>query len=182
VAILDEEALLAVGAYIDLNPVAAGIAETPETSKHTSIKMRVEHVEAQGQTGQLEAASGGSVAGSRAAMGLEESLWLCPIEDRRQLDSSREGMLEGFSLGSYLLLVDHTGRLFRNGKTALSAELASIFDRLGSSAETWRVRLEKLRTGRLFGRFFAASRERLREAAGRLAVRRVANLAGCPAR
>jgi hypothetical protein len=113
---------------------------------------------------------------------LEESLWLCPIEDRRQLDSSREGMLEGFSLGSYLLLVDYTGRLFRNGKTALSAELASIFDRLGSSAETWRVRLEKLRTGRLFGRFFAASRERLRQVARRLDVRRVANLAGCPAR
>ena len=100
VAILDDEALLAVGAYIDLNPVAAGIAEAPETSKYTSIKMRVEHVEAQGQTAQLEAATGGSVAGSRAAAGLEESLWLCPIEDRRQLDSSREGMLEGFSLGN----------------------------------------------------------------------------------
>ena len=32
VAILDDEALLAIGAYIDLNPVAAGIAEIPETS------------------------------------------------------------------------------------------------------------------------------------------------------
>jgi hypothetical protein len=28
-----------------------------------------------------------------AAAGLEESLWLCPIEDRRPLDSTREGML-----------------------------------------------------------------------------------------
>jgi hypothetical protein len=27
-------------------------------------------------------------------------------------------MLEGFSLGSYLLLVDYTGRLFRDGKPA----------------------------------------------------------------
>jgi len=98
VAILDDEALLAIGAYIDLNPVAAGIAEAPETSNYTSIKMRVEHVEAEGQTAQLEAATDGSVAGSCAAAGLEESLWLCPIEDRRQLDSSREGMLDGFSL------------------------------------------------------------------------------------
>ena len=97
------------------------------------------------------------------------------------MDSSREGMLEGFSLGSYLLLVDYTGRLFRKGKAAISAELAGIFDRLGSSAEL-AARLEKLRTGRLFGRFFAASRERLREVAARLGVRRVANLAGCPAR
>ena len=125
-------------AYIDLNPVAAGIAEVPEASEHTSIKTRVEHVEAQGQTARLEAAKGGSVAGSRAAAGLEESLWLCPIEDRRRLDSSREGMFEGFSLGSYLLLVDYTGRLFREGKAAISAELAGIFDRLGITAESWR--------------------------------------------
>ena len=31
-AILDEESLLATCAYIDLNPVAAGIAEVPEAS------------------------------------------------------------------------------------------------------------------------------------------------------
>ena len=73
-AILDEEALLAVGVYIDLNPVAAGIAETPEASEYTSIKARLEHVEAQNQTARLEAAAGGSVAGSRAASGLEEAL------------------------------------------------------------------------------------------------------------
>jgi REP element-mobilizing transposase RayT len=45
VAILDEEALLATCAYIDLNPVAAGIAPVPEASAHTSIKERVDHVE-----------------------------------------------------------------------------------------------------------------------------------------
>jgi hypothetical protein len=71
----------------------------------------------------------GSVASSRAAAGLEESQWLCPIEDGRQFDSSRAGMLEGFSLGSFLLLVDYTGRLFRKGKAALAADLARIFDR-----------------------------------------------------
>jgi hypothetical protein len=41
VAILDEESLLAVSAYIDLNPVAAGFADVPEASPHTSIKTRV---------------------------------------------------------------------------------------------------------------------------------------------
>ena len=58
---------------IDLNPMAAKIAETPETSDYTSIKRRVDHLEAQGKTAALEAASGGSVAGSQAAAGLEES-------------------------------------------------------------------------------------------------------------
>jgi hypothetical protein len=54
--------------------------------------------------------------------------------------------------------------------------LKAMHDRPGSSAESWLVRLEKLRTRRLFGRFVAASRKRLREVAGRLDVRRVANL------
>ena len=89
-------------------------------------------------------------------------------------------MLEGFSLGSYLLLVDYTGRLFREGKAAISAELSGILERLGSNAERWWSRIEKLSKGRLLGRFFAASRERLREVARGLGVHHLANLGGCP--
>ena len=121
------------------------------------------------------------MAGSAASAGLEERHWLCPIEDRRRLDSPREGMVEGFPLGSYLLLVDHTVRLYRAGKAVLTRAVAEILDRLGSSAEHWQARLEKLRQGRLPGRYFAASRQRLREVAERLGARRVPNLAGCPA-
>jgi hypothetical protein len=33
-----------VCAYIDLNPVAAGIAAVPEEGDHTSVKARVEHM------------------------------------------------------------------------------------------------------------------------------------------
>ena len=40
VAILDEESLLATCAYVDLNPVAAGIAEVPKASAHTSGRKR----------------------------------------------------------------------------------------------------------------------------------------------
>jgi len=75
--------------------------------------------------------------------------------------------------------VDYTGRLFREGKAAISAKLAGIFDRLGSRAENWQARMEKLRKGRLYGRFFAASREKLRQMAERLKVRRLVNLTGC---
>jgi hypothetical protein len=183
VAILDEEALLTVCAYIDLNPVAAGIADVPEASEHTSIKQRVDHVQAQGRSNDLAAARGGSVAGSAAAAGIEESLWLCPIEDRRGVDSLREGMIEGFSLGNYLLLVDYTGRLFREGKATISRELAEILERLGSSGESWQARLEQLkrRSGRLLGRFFAVTRERLRAVAKQCGVHHLANLGGCPA-
>jgi hypothetical protein len=85
-------------------------------------------------------------------------------------------------LGSYLLLVDHTGRLFRTGKAVISAELANIFDRLGSPADSWWSRLEKLSQGRLLGRYFAAKRGRLREIARDLGFHHLANVGGCPAR
>ena len=60
IGILDEESLLATCAYIDLNPVAAGIAETPEASPHTSVSTRVDHVKAQGRTEDLQAAAKGT--------------------------------------------------------------------------------------------------------------------------
>ena len=181
VAILDEESLLAICAYIDLNPVAAGIVDVPEASPHTSIKTRVEHVKDQGRTEDWRRPS--KAVWRARGVGRTGRLALA-LPDRRptRLDSSREGMLEGFSLGSYLLLVDYTGRLFRDGKAVISAELSGILERLGSSAESWWARLEKLSRGRLLGRFFAASRERLREVASRLGVHHLANLGGCPGR
>ncbi len=51
-----------------------------------------------------------------------------------------------------------------------------------AKAGNWEARLWKLAAGRLLGRFFAASRARLREVADRLGVHRLANLGGCAAR
>jgi hypothetical protein len=65
-------------------------------------------------------------------------------------------MIEGFSLGSYLLLVDDTGRRFRTGKAALSRELAGILDSRGTSSKCGQARLERWRRGPLLDLVLAA--------------------------
>ena len=182
IAILDEEALLATCAYIDLNPVAAGIAAVPETSKHTSVRQRVAHVRAKGKLAELKEARQGTAAASRAMAAVEEDHWLVPLNDRRRrIASAREGMLEDFSLGSYLLLVDYTSRLCRAGKARVSREVAGVFERLGTSADIWQQRMKKLfARSRLLGSYFATDVARLRELAARRGVHHLDNLVAVP--
>ena len=109
-------------------------------------------------------------------------MWLCPVEDRRRLGDSREGMLEGFSLGSYLLLVDYTSRLCRQGKARVSREVASILDRLGSDPGVWSERIGRLFSkARLLGSYFTTDRKRLRDLARERGVHHPDNLAASAA-
>ena len=187
IAILDTEALLATCAYIDLNVVAAGQAAAPEASPHTSIRQRVRHARSSGKLEQLKAAAAGSVTGSRVAGNFEQAHWLCPLEDRRQLtrgaQSTREGMLEGFSLGSYLLLVDYSSRLYRTGKARVGREVAGILERLGMNAEVWGDRLLQLfGKPQLLGCYFSTDRHRLRELAAKRNAHHLDNLIALPGR
>jgi len=77
-------------------------------------------------------------------------------------------MLEGFSLGSCLLLVDVTGRLCRQRKARLSREVASILKRLETGAEVWGQPMRKLfGKARLLGSYFSTDCQRLRDVACR---------------
>lgn len=182
IAILDEEALLATCAYIDLNLLAAGLAKTPESSPYTSVSLRVEHCRQQNRLDDLQAARQGSVPAVDAAAGLDADHWLCPLGDERRNGAMRAGVLEGLSLGTYLQLVDWTSRLLREGKARVSSQVASILDRLGTGAEIWQMTLEKLFSRpRQVGVAFAFQRERLQQAAVRRGCQRLANLNGCPA-
>jgi REP element-mobilizing transposase RayT len=50
IALLDEAALMACIAYVDLNPVRAGIADSPERSHCTSVRRRVDNRKADALT------------------------------------------------------------------------------------------------------------------------------------
>jgi REP-associated tyrosine transposase len=71
-ALLDESALLRCLAYVDLNPIRAGIARTPEASMYTSVKARID-----GRDQHLQRfADSGSVGNSVIPMPLTDYLQL----------------------------------------------------------------------------------------------------------
>ena len=160
-AVLDEERLLATAAYIDLNPLAAGIAATPEESAHTSLRARLDHAS---DNGTLETVRDDLSTQTRNPQ-QDETLWLLPTDDRRDHGSDRAGLVEGCTLSCYLRLIDWTSRLIRAGKAHLDASVSSLFDRLRIDAEWWEVTIGQLLrstkpTGSHFGR-----RDRLTAAA-----------------
>ena len=183
IAVIDEEALLATCVYIDLNPVAAGLAATPETSKNTSLRQRLDHAKSKGAIDRLKVAKQSAVAASKAAKSLEQDHWLAPIEDRREaptFKSKRIGLLPTFSLGSYLQLVDDTARMFRQGKARMAAGTKEVFERLGTSMEIWCFRLNRMLDSiDLRGNCFTGDREKL-EPVKQKRKQRVANLSPQP--
>ena len=119
-ALLDEQALMACMAYVDLNPVRAAIAETPEDSAHTSIKSRCE-----------AASSEGRVTGVVAKQ---------PKALQRFVGNPSQSMPEGlpFRFVDYLELVDWTGRQIREGKRgAIDGDLPCILTRLDIDEDHW---------------------------------------------
>ena len=168
VAILDEEALLAICAYIDLNPVAAGIAEVPETSKYTSIKQRVGTRRGPGRDRQARSGQGwqrGRFACGRRCGGIAVALpdrgsaWAGFVTGRHVRGVLARGAISSGRLHRAALSRGKGRDIGGAGRRSLSGWGA--VPRAGNSG------MEKLRKGQLFGRFFAASRERLRDLAAR---------------
>ena len=118
-ALLDEKALAACLAYVDLNPVRAKMAVTPEKSEHTSVKQRA--------------------AKAKTAHSPNH-----PNQQPKRLmpfaGYERKDMPFGlpFRLTDYLELVDWTGRQIRQDKRgAIHSKLPPILSRLGIEDENW---------------------------------------------
>ena len=149
--LLDEAAIAACMVYVDLNPIRAGVAGSPEESDFTSIQERIrawyqERVATATVPGDLavEMGSGASGGGRRkpeSAGEVADALdgtalsagWLCPI----QSDAQRRGILE-MTAEEYFDLVDKSGRLIRSDKQgSIEADLAPILRRLGANPDRW---------------------------------------------
>ena len=140
VGIRDEESLLATAAYIDLNPLAAGVVATPEESAHTSLGTRISHCQANGTVETLR--DDLSVLTRNPAQ--EAGLWLLPVDDDRAQGGERPGLHDGLTLSCYLRLVDASSRMIRAGKASLEAEMAPIFERLGLDQHALESTVSKL--------------------------------------
>lgn len=118
-ALLDEAALMACMAYVDLNPVRAGMAKTPEESEHTSVKKRCEK----------------AVQSKQPNHRNQQEKLLYPF-----VGNPRQDQPEGIQmkLSDYLALVDNTGRILRNDKRgAINANTDKILKRLSIDEDQW---------------------------------------------
>ena len=118
-ALLDEKALAACMVYVDLNPIRAQMAQTPEASNHTSIKRRIAKARHTHWPNQIE----------------QQSVLLLPFAG-----NPREGMPAGlpFRLTDYIELVDWSGRILREDKKgAIPEELPDILQRLQLDTRHW---------------------------------------------
>ena len=122
-ALLDEKAVLSAMTYVDLNPIRANMATTPETSDHTSIKLRLEYWK------------------NKANQKLDDQNELFqPKSLMPFVGNLRQPMPKGliFNLIDYIELVDWTGRIIRDDKRgAIGASTPPILQRLGISTEHW---------------------------------------------
>ena len=129
--ITHDGALLVCGMYVDLNPIRAGEARTPEEASHTSAWFRIQ---VRGKKGGKSGAAAPAADGWLAPLALEaEHLGDVPsVTDRRASD---KGLL-AMSLDEYLKLLDWCGRqLCRDKWGTIPSELAPILERLGVAAQ-----------------------------------------------
>lgn len=120
-----ERAVLTCSIYIDLNPIRAKIANTPEESLFTGVYERIN-------------------SKRKIKSSDNQNSFLVPIKS----DKSNSGYLN-MDQDSYLELLDWTGRQVKDGKRGkIPDKLAGILDRLSIKQESW------VDTTRYYGKWY----------------------------
>jgi len=99
-ALLDEAAVLTCMSYVDLNPVRAAMAETPEASDFTSIQQRIREYAADDESSPIK----------------EESAMRVPLMPLVKQSKDAHHNALGFTHLDYLELIDWAGRVMREDK------------------------------------------------------------------
>ena len=141
-ALLDEQALLSAMAYVDLNPVRAGMVESLEDSAHTSIAARLGDL--RGEAFMPVSAPALPLSPTASAPDLanllpEKALAALPEAPLMPFDpTGRFAQAVPFGLEEYLDLVDTIGRVVHPKKRgAIAHHVPPILQRLGMDTEVF---------------------------------------------
>ena len=156
-ALLDEAAIAACMVYVDLNPIRAGLAATPEESDFTSIQERIRAWQKETMRAvsipamRLKTCTRATSAAARFrrklppnslqnALKMREPLRrqpFPPLAMSHSIRFQRRGILQ-MTAAEYFDLVDKSGRMMRSDKRgAIDADLAPILLRIGANPEAW---------------------------------------------
>lgn len=168
VPLLDQAALVSCMAYVDLNPIRAAAAATPEQSDYTAIQDRISlrqlFEKQHGLRRQLRCRTPlvSALAETATTMtGPEDRLWLTPINACVTGDWGIRD--NGLIPDDYFTLIDETGRIIKSGKRgAISSKLAPILNRLDIDVQQW---IQTMRTpGQMMGAALGQAQARAAEA------------------
>jgi len=131
-ALRSERAVLAAMAYVDLNPVRAGLASRPEQSEHTSLRARIDVSREQDEL----------AAGIREAIEhselLHSELSIRPLMAFSDAVDRANDVTLPIQQTEYFKLVEITGRVSARGKRGrIDPSLAPILERLNLSVDQW---------------------------------------------
>jgi len=130
-ALLNEQALLSCMAYVDLNPIRAGLADSVDASEFTSIEKRITSLQLEVSSDQL------AEKDKKIEITDNSKEEIKPVKLADFVGSKdKDGI--AYLLMDYLELVDWTGRVIRDDKKGfISDSEPKILDNLGFSAEIW---------------------------------------------
>jgi len=147
--LLDQSAVLSCLAYVDLNPIHAGMAKTPEESDFTSAQDRIvariarKKLEILRETFHRDKKPEDSREFERMKAELvhesNRDAWLSPLYESSLAKKSKEyGSFLNMNEEDYLALLDWTGKQQRPGKTgSIPADLQPLLTRMDIEMEAW---------------------------------------------
>jgi len=140
-ALLDDAALLTCMAYVDLNPIRAGMADSPEASDFTSIQQRLYDDIMPGK--HKSKATKTLVKRIKQQQAIKEDIKLADLETAPLMpfDGSSHTSIHTalpITREDYVSLVDSTGRALREDKRGyIPSALPAIVTRFGINPDQW---------------------------------------------